>query len=1556
MATITAKTGSGVPLNVLDPNTWVGGIVPTGSDYAIFPNQTIRTQFRSLAADNYIPYTPWTGFKSIEVASTTGFDASGSFYCFPSPMQDVLLPIKIDYRSRTATTFISCSIDQSFRQWLYQNSHSYTEAFPGDNPVAIGDLRYDDYLFKGYSGSLAASNQFTWQNQYILTGSGTWTVGRLDIGYGCDFTVNDTATFVLDTTSQTTNARISYTTNPQHGGMRILDSTTFHLTGSTNSATTTNLLGIYIPNNSNSYLIISGATNYSSSILTDNSPAGSNTITLQNAAAFSVGDYITIQTNPTIKRTASVVSGSNSDANNGILSKFYQTTGAGYYNYAFPTGSYFGPSFFNVIDTGSYETDEVVQIESITGNTAVVSKRFGLKGEIQQDLGLMDYKTFAETFGVSADYFTGTKRIVLIDSQHQAFTAGTNIIVSGSAYSIAYITTYLSQSSFIDFTNPATKWTDYVALDPYMYTGSGYLQSFGSSTPSNYIPRFLRYQTLTTASRAGQSSLYINTASLSTPASPLDTECITFLPIKDYFQDGEITISGSIVRDFTNTTSISNYLGVFIGTAPFVRHWANGISAQTVLSFNSYDGATGLMANNTDLYSKSKMANSTQGIAYGNRINLQNTASLNVYTRDGDLIFTSHTGSSQSVNMKIVWQNGIQQHYFQNTLVDEFLNPIEHPAMPSILLHRYASLFSINIKKRYQLAVLNTTNSVSKSDIVKEGGLFENQVVGKTCKFVANEIEDPMGMTNLLWDYYYKKGNTNILPYCHSYIAVTSGSFDSGLAASSIVGRSTMLQYSGVPSHWSTTTYGKSGADFYITYDVGTSISFDTIGVGFNYQGNGLENITNNTMSGIRIDVGDDPYTFTTVYAKQNDTRLSTLGNGIRFYTLPSGSVNKRFIRVFSDGGSVTTNFNSHQFFGVYSFQSASGYTPNTTNQIRLRSAQNFTVGDTIMFWNKEHQSGKRTHGNMWNGTAPNNVYINYDNITGVSTGITNDSGTVGGLTDYYTITAKSGNIITLDRTPAYEHLFKGTVVMKINRGKINFTGGRINRWIIYFVAAKANFDVRHAQFWSTSNSAYPGIQRFAGTTTYGDSIRCAIEDSFIYSQHRGNRNALAGSLIKQSNIICSKTQYLTGIPESSLTDRTAVAFNTFNMDTLAAATFPIQRFNKTVYTHNVELQSYRNNIITTSKGAGGANFPADNAMRRAGRWYIKNNLWQLFTYDPRIFTPGNTATSNLSNLIVQAHKQMVWENNWIDTSQATFVSSYDGGNVSTYGASIPMFVKCKVRNYREYVAAPNEFTKGYGTINTSQIPYLFSTTQYSFANGTGMPDNLQIRPDRDMFLRFTTRTNRIAMVFKENDHYSVWLDEAAGAVFGELANFLTCNFYVKETANIRIQLDLQARTTVSRKHAIDISQTSTLINQGYDYYGKKIPKVLVVDLENNIVLDQKLISSLQFADYSINKEFTLQPGNYAILLETGQDFSGTSNYGGAIRILDYKQPTLNILTSNLNNVDILFNNWDSYKMLNNIDNTATLDLVYTQNIGTTTVLQATADTSTTTRFNNVRI
>ena len=98
MATITARATSGSIYNVLDPNTWVGGVVPGENDIAVFPSQALRTTFNQAAAENYNAYTPWTGIKPfITVGSTVGFPKSGSIYAFPQYLNDVLLPVKIDY-------------------------------------------------------------------------------------------------------------------------------------------------------------------------------------------------------------------------------------------------------------------------------------------------------------------------------------------------------------------------------------------------------------------------------------------------------------------------------------------------------------------------------------------------------------------------------------------------------------------------------------------------------------------------------------------------------------------------------------------------------------------------------------------------------------------------------------------------------------------------------------------------------------------------------------------------------------------------------------------------------------------------------------------------------------------------------------------------------------------------------------------------------------------------------------------------------------------------------------------------------------------------------------------------------------------------------------------------------------------------------------------------------------------------------------------------------------------------------------------------------------------
>ena len=76
MATITAVTSSfiGDSLNVLDPNTWVGGVVPGIGDTAVFPHRAFsyyrNTGTTNTSSQNYYHpiQGPWSGSSEIGAA------------------------------------------------------------------------------------------------------------------------------------------------------------------------------------------------------------------------------------------------------------------------------------------------------------------------------------------------------------------------------------------------------------------------------------------------------------------------------------------------------------------------------------------------------------------------------------------------------------------------------------------------------------------------------------------------------------------------------------------------------------------------------------------------------------------------------------------------------------------------------------------------------------------------------------------------------------------------------------------------------------------------------------------------------------------------------------------------------------------------------------------------------------------------------------------------------------------------------------------------------------------------------------------------------------------------------------------------------------------------------------------------------------------------------------------------------------------------------------------------------------------------------------------------
>ena len=207
-----------------------------------------------------------------------------------------------------------------------------------------------------------------------------------------------------------------------------------------------------------------------------------------------------------------------------------------------------------------------------------------------------------------------------------------------------------------------------------------------------------------------------------------------------------------------------------------------------------------------------------------------------------------------------------------------------------------------------------------------------------------------------------------------------------------------------------------------MTVDFNTPITFDTIGACFfdNASIMSPDNI-NGYREEVEIKVSDNGTnegSWETVKAEADDTRVDSQKPGIRFYTFPSGSVTKRWVRLYCGGGAGgagTQNYMS--FFGAYNLTSGSGdYPLPVTNQIKLKDTRNLSVGDKIWIWPKN--SGTKTM-NAGGKNPAYNYNIMYTSLTNGTNGGWSDDGNtlsgsageagasdvIGGFFLYYTIT-----------------------------------------------------------------------------------------------------------------------------------------------------------------------------------------------------------------------------------------------------------------------------------------------------------------------------------------------------------------------------------------------------------------------------------------------------------------------------------------------------------------------------------------------------------------------
>ena len=1134
MATITAVTSSvqGESLNVLDPNTWVGGVVPGPGDTAVFPHRPF-SYYRNTGTTSETSYQyvhpiggPWSGSNGITMdklgadgvtrvyhqaqfnTNTTtnlGLDEechsngpySSSFFAVMLPGRGIHQMVNIKYQRKGTSFFASCSLNNEFSEWIPKNIYtsSLEDEFTG-NKIS-GYWQYNSvYYIRNY-------------NQYHLTGSATWSVGHIDMGNFTEFEIRDAK---LELTSTTPQVDMTY---GSYNSIKVLGSAHIQVSG---SATTT-LGGIYAYRRNYVSILISGSANYSSSYMTQAAEEGDTTISVADSNAFGEGDLVSIHQDPNSMTFTNRVR---------MIDDTYSYTMAQTWNHRrFLTSSISDsvwggftadqdvpePGYTRFNHSGSIMDWEWARVVSSSNNQLTIGKLLTKRGKIETQLGTYTHQQFIQTFGKTIPSYNGSKRAILVDlpNVERGFTSGESVTINDKAYDILHESSYLTQSIFIDFTKGDVDPRNVFIWSNNILSGSAYSQTQLQGSYYSWDEYYRKHTLWDSGSHAtvdgtikASGSFFLNPfkqrswGAYGTPYNTYRYDTYLYHEAQisgSYWDQGEIEISASVSDDsFHNTwqekrydesgSRYNPYSSVSIMTHQSPHYRINNHSSATrpgkwsVNDTQDYGISYGLAPPNFGLFIRPAWQlnygkifpfyatpnNTISGSyyssygTYAGSTWLNNSSLLQEQTSNLAPSFNA-SGSGESFSLKIT-RNGTENKYFYRDSGGEFQTYTDfityHPHRSvAISLSNGARIYTISIKNRYRLLLLDTEDSFTKDTEVLDGGLVTSKPSGYRVEHIATEIEDPMGYDNLLKDYYKKRGKSSILPYMQG-IMYNNTSYNNGMLYLS-------PRY-GVDSPFDNSSYGWSryysypynNASNHYTIDFGAPVTFDSIGMIFPGAGGNLgEGVRypslvqyggGNYMKNIGIEYSLDN---TTNWSEENvgtfrmtadDTRQSTGVTGIRFYT--GSRVTAQVIRVYNAGGSRGTSYVDIGFMGAYL-----GQTRSDTRKIKLKNTKHFKVGDEIYF----HSFHKPSVESFTGGVSVNNVnyhnaiypqYVtNYDE-NGYDYITDPEHRTNGGFAFHYKIVDKNDTdrTITLDRDPVYCHLYKGTYVFKKNRGTVKFS------------------------------------------------------------------------------------------------------------------------------------------------------------------------------------------------------------------------------------------------------------------------------------------------------------------------------------------------------------------------------------------------------------------------------------------------------------------------------------------------------------------------------------
>ena len=1549
---------------------------------------------------------------------------------------------KINFKDMSSTNYFhSCSIDESYS--IHSTSSKYN-LYPVDQIYTNHDSVPDRYKIK--SDAIGYYYR-TWNEkimqQYHLTGSGHWEVGRIEMGDYNHFWVKDDATLTFyDLQDGAYYPGIDFV---DLGAIRttllMTDRVTFNVSSSRTSIPTE--IGINDPGTHCS-LIISGAANYTASYVASSSNAGDYSLYINNASqSYGVGDYISIEGpgdykvwNQSYKFHAIegdlLISSSKPSAS--YADRI--TEGAHYMNSSIVRQDYLtsGSIDKEAVNgmmaefTHEIDKDEVTKIVSMSGDLVTVGKRYAKLGEIHDDLGLYTHDQFVETFGESlSSTYDGSKRVVLINSAHNEFAKDDKLIINNVPATVLHATSFLSQSKFYDFTQGQTRADEIFRISPGVNSGSGlFTQAFnqyGITTNVYWAESYQKNTHLITGSHEGfkgsgygleqgtglqseaigyygyNASNYGGRSGSGNNYTALRCDPTLAYTWRNYqhkiastnylggiyllknlrWTEGELTISGSLIRDGIgdptssvaydpenhfgivwdfelnqsghegNHTMITNPQAGYVYPYPYskaitIGGWYGDPQVNTGISNNyvnafvlGYSGSTGYGSANygTTGPSSQTVYNKVNDINFIDEL-------------DGlDVKHISNPSETGSCHLRVEVTDRQTDYYVgvkgkEKHLVTQYSSP--NSGGIGIYLKKYASIHSIDIKSRYKLLLLDTNESFTKRDKIIEGSLLEDHAQNDTVKFLGTEVTNVMGFKNLLIEQHRQYEYTgSVAPYtfacCRTGTTATPNRGESNYYGGNMFKPFYSNKYA--------FAQGQASANYFTITDFGESITFDTIGIKFMHSSYYSEYYINNKMNDVEFQVTNDnpsntSTVWTTVQAKFDDQRQYAGEAVQRLYTFASGSVNARYLRYHSRGGTRSNSMYLYHNLSVYNISASCvpGTAPaynaiRHTNggpvaaicQLELANTKNWSVGDQI-FFQLPTDSMNYSYGNYHSYRQLHSL-TDYQNVT--------HDDVLGGKDNIFTITAINGNVITLDR-PCHHYLEDGVIAFKFNRGKINFNSLGKNTAMMRLEHASSTPFVHMSHMQSRNSYLY------MPSDPDHDSYQYISDCGFSSYAHNYYLYVAGGPSTFHRNIIYDGYYYgHSQVYPNAGTHDSDLRYNILTHN---------GRVDNAVYA--MEKQSIRNFLHYNWISSGYSNFYTNKLggygmIQDTGK-LIHKNIFISSRYPMDSYLQAPLIAQYNSDTSIADRIQM--SNIFMDPNNP----NYFQGNYTYSGAG------GLHKNLRKIAIRPLRLTNN----NVGMLSKINGSQMGLYNYEAGGEDMSYISKQNAFTYDGTLFSGKIHNNYNGNDflimgHYYLKLifvkrgNEVDLYPNGNLIKEQTydmpkliCQFEVFEDADVRFDLDLIYKLTFAKVYSKGASSTNVT------YAGVRPYQIILLN-NNREVLDNIDLTATTFETIEHRKIHKLSKGVYQIESRF-QDNYNKQNYKAAT----FKKIDLKLVTSNVNNIKIYKFNFDVFDQLNNFDHTrdTSNNLYATDNGGKNKVVKQSSDLGGTTnyRFNKIKL